>query len=91
MTNALPEELSELSEMLKDMLCTIDFTSLPGLDKLPARDRDILASFTDRASLLGRQGVSAEEAADKHCCASCGIAESDGIKLEKCDHCELVR
>jgi len=32
------------------------------------------------------------KAADIHmCCASCGIAEVDEIKLKKCDDCDLVR
>lgn len=92
MTNALPEELSELTEMLKDLLCTVDITSLPGLDCLTARDRDVLTSFAGRMSLLGRQGVSVDvdEAAEKYC-ASCGIAESDDEKLKKCNDCDLVR
>jgi len=30
------------------------------------------------------------EVADKICCASCGIAEVDDIKLKKCDDCDLV-
>eukprot|EP00985_Skeletonema_marinoi_P010508 scaffold4929_cov102-Skeletonema_marinoi.AAC.5 len=31
------------------------------------------------------------EAADDICCASCGIAEVDEIKLNECDDCDLVR
>ena len=31
------------------------------------------------------------EAADTLCCASCGIAEVDDIKLKNCDACDLVR
>ncbi|KAK1748068.1 Sel1-like repeat family protein [Skeletonema marinoi] len=31
------------------------------------------------------------EAADEKCCASCGIAEVDDIKLKNCDACDLVR
>eukprot|EP00985_Skeletonema_marinoi_P018109 scaffold10053_cov80-Skeletonema_marinoi.AAC.2 len=31
------------------------------------------------------------EAADTLCCASCGIAEVDDIKLKNCDDCDLVR
>eukprot|EP00984_Skeletonema_dohrnii_P022262 scaffold11395_cov95-Skeletonema_dohrnii-CCMP3373.AAC.1 len=31
------------------------------------------------------------EAADMKCCASCGIAEVDDIKLKNCDDCDLVR
>ncbi len=32
----------------------------------------------------------AAEAAD-NCCASCGIADIDEIKLKKCDGCDLAR
>eukprot|EP00985_Skeletonema_marinoi_P030768 scaffold33795_cov79-Skeletonema_marinoi.AAC.1 len=28
---------------------------------------------------------------DVKCCASCGIAEVDDIKLKECDDCDLVR
>jgi len=31
------------------------------------------------------------EAADKMCCASCGVAEVDEIKLKECNDCDLVR
>ena len=31
------------------------------------------------------------EAADTWCCASCGIAEVDEIKLKECDGCDLVK
>eukprot|EP00985_Skeletonema_marinoi_P022910 scaffold14880_cov90-Skeletonema_marinoi.AAC.5 len=33
----------------------------------------------------------ATEATDVKCCASCGIAEVDDIKLKNCDDCDLVR
>ena len=32
-----------------------------------------------------------EEPIDMMCCASCGIAELDDIKLKDCDDCDLVR
>ena len=32
-----------------------------------------------------------EEKADVSCCASCGKAEIDDIKLKDCDGCDLVR
>jgi len=35
--------------------------------------------------------MSAAEAEADMCCASCGIAELDDIKLKKCDACDLVR
>jgi hypothetical protein len=35
--------------------------------------------------------MSADEAADTICCASCGVAEVDEVKLTKCDACDLVR
>ena len=31
------------------------------------------------------------EAVDTSCCASCGIAEIDDIKLKDCDGCDLVK
>eukprot|EP00985_Skeletonema_marinoi_P020355 scaffold12078_cov77-Skeletonema_marinoi.AAC.3 len=31
------------------------------------------------------------EAADKMCCASCGVAEVDDIKLNECNDCDLVQ
>ncbi len=34
---------------------------------------------------------SVEEAGDDICCANCGIAEVDDIKLEDCDGCDLVK
>ena len=32
-----------------------------------------------------------EAEADICCCANCGIAEVDDIKLEECDGCDLVK
>jgi len=32
-----------------------------------------------------------DDKADTSCCASCGIAEVDDIKLKKCDDCDLVK
>ena len=31
------------------------------------------------------------DVATDSCCASCGIAEVDEIKLKKCDDCDLVK
>eukprot|EP00984_Skeletonema_dohrnii_P035730 scaffold35856_cov144-Skeletonema_dohrnii-CCMP3373.AAC.1 len=35
--------------------------------------------------------MSEDNQADTSCCASCGIAEGDDIKLKECDACDLVR
>ena len=35
--------------------------------------------------------MSEDNQADTSCCASCGIAECDDIKLKECDGCDLVR
>eukprot|EP00986_Skeletonema_menzelii_P020423 scaffold31141_cov154-Skeletonema_menzelii.AAC.2 len=35
--------------------------------------------------------MSEENKADTSCCASCGVAEVDEIKLKECDDCDLVR
>jgi hypothetical protein len=35
--------------------------------------------------------MSEDSSADTSCCASCGIAEVDDIKLKECDDCDLVR
>ena len=35
--------------------------------------------------------INVEEATEERCCASCGTAEVDDVKLKKCDGCDLVR
>ena len=35
--------------------------------------------------------IDAEEVATDICCASCGIAEVDDVKLKPCDGCDLVK
>ena len=35
--------------------------------------------------------MSADEGEEASCCASCGIAEVDEIKLKECSACDLVR
>jgi len=40
--------------------------------------------------MIGTDNIDTE-AADMLCCASCGIAEVDDIKLKNCDNCDLVR
>ena len=40
--------------------------------------------------MSGDDGLEATEAID-NCCASCGTAEVDEIKLKNCDDCDLVR
>ena len=38
--------------------------------------------------MSGRDDISKEVLP---CCASCGIAEVDNVKLKQCDDCDLVR
>ena len=42
-------------------------------------------------SSAAEEGVAAELAEAGMCCANCGIAELDDIKLEECDGCDLVK
>ena len=42
-------------------------------------------------SSAAEEGVAAELAEADVCCANCGAAEVDDIKLEECDYCDLVK
>eukprot|EP00984_Skeletonema_dohrnii_P020459 scaffold9984_cov148-Skeletonema_dohrnii-CCMP3373.AAC.10 len=55
------------------------------LSKMRGSDNDEVDAADDGAHFLEA------EAADIMCCASCGIAEVDDIKLKECNDCDLVR
>ena len=41
--------------------------------------------------MSGTDDLEATEAMDNNCCASCGVAEVDDIRLKNCNDCDLVR
>ncbi len=47
--------------------------------------------ITGTMSSAAEEGVAAELAEADICCANCGAAEVDDIKLEECDGCDLVK
>ena len=66
-------------QLLKEVLCgKAAITLLLG----------ILGVLLVRKSLMEQRGDDSSEA--MLCCASCGIAEVDDIKLKECDDCDLV-
>jgi TPR repeat protein len=43
------------------------------------------------ALVLDAEAAEAEKGAEEVCCANCGIAQVDDIKLEECNDCDLVK
>ena len=73
-------------QLLKEVLCAQTTNTLL---------LGIFGAILFRKSLLGRQGRDLIDTVGVGkalwCCASCGIAESNGAKLKNCDNCDLVR